>query len=66
MSGCLIEVILQDNFDNLGEECLDSIKTYTQMEAKNAILNPVIASACHGYIDKFCSDEVSHKVGIFF
>ena len=45
--GCLIELILQDNFDNLGEECLDSIKTYTQMEAKNAILNPVIASACH-------------------
>ena len=54
--------LLQDNFDNLGEECLDSVKTYTQMEAKNAVLNPVIATACHGYIDRYCSDEVLHKV----
>ena len=54
--------LLQDNYDNLGEECLDSVKTYTQMEAKNAVLNPVIATACHGYIDRYCSDEVSHKV----
>ena len=53
---------MQDNFDNLGEECLDSVKTYTQMEAKNAVLNPVIATACHGYIDRYCSDEVLHKV----
>ena len=54
--------LLQDNYDNLGEECLDSVKTYTQMEAKNAVLNPVIATACHGYIDRYCSDEVLHKV----
>ena len=58
----LIFYLLQDNFDNLGEECLDSVKTYTQMEAKNAVLNPVIATACHGYIDRYCSDEVLHKV----
>ena len=58
----LFVYLLQDNYDNLGEECLDSVKTYTQMEAKNAVLNPVIATACHGYIDRYCADEVLHKV----
>ena len=52
---------LQDNFDNLGEECLSSIRTYTEMEAKNVILNPVIAANCHDHIDKFCQEEVEHK-----
>lgn len=31
------------------------------MEAKNAILNPVIASACHVIIDKECQEEVQRK-----
>ena len=53
---------LQDNLDNLGEECLEAIKSYTQMEAKNVVLNPVIAASCHGYIDKYCNEEASHKV----
>lgn len=52
---------LQDNFDNLEAECLNALKTYTQMEAKNAVLNPVIASACHAYIDRNCQEEVSRK-----
>ena len=52
---------LQDNFENLGEECLSSIRTYTEMEAKNVILNPVIAANCHKYIDKNCQEEVEHK-----
>ncbi len=52
---------LQENFDHLGEECLNAIKSYTEMEAKNVILNPVIAAACHQYIDKFCAEEVSRR-----
>ena len=52
---------LQDNFDNLAEECQGAIRTYTEMEAKNVILNPVIAANCHEHIDKFCTDEVAHK-----
>ena len=56
---------LQDNFDNLDEECLSSIKTYTQMEAKNAVLNPIIASACHGYIGKGNRDVFSnHQIAL--
>ena len=31
------------------------------MEAKNAILNPIIASTCHLIIDKECQEEVQRK-----
>lgn len=52
---------LQENLEELGAECLNAIKTYTEMEAKNVILNPIIAQACHSYIDKNCQDEIQHK-----
>lgn len=52
---------LQDNMDSLGSECLNAVKTYTEIEAKNAVLNPVIAGACHQIIDNHCAEEVSHK-----
>ncbi len=49
---------LQDKLNSLSGDCLEAVKTYTQLEAKNAVLNPVIASACHQLIDKFCQKEV--------
>jgi Golgi apparatus protein 1 len=52
---------LQDNLNSLGPECSNAVRTYTEMEAKNAVLNPVIAAACHGIIDQHCQEEVSHK-----
>ena len=52
---------LQDIYDQLGKECHNAIQEYTEMEAKNAILNPVIASACHVTIDKECQEEVERK-----
>ena len=52
---------LQENFDNLQEECHQAIQQYTEMEAKNAILNPIIASTCHLIIDKECQEEVQRK-----
>ena len=47
---------LQEHFDTLQEECHQAIQQYTEMEAKNAILNPIIASTCHLIIDKECQE----------
>lgn len=45
---------LQDHYEDLEQDCLNAIRTYTEMEGKNAILNPIIAANCYKVFYIFC------------
>ncbi|VVC42649.1 Hypothetical protein CINCED_3A011971 [Cinara cedri] len=54
---------LQDNFNNkkMTKECKESISRWTEKQAEDIQLNPVIRIHCKQFIQKFCSAELISK-----
>ena len=54
---------LQEHFSSLQSECRETVKEFTQIEAKNPYLHPVISKACSNLIDKKCGLEAKAQDG---
>ena len=54
---------LQENFANLHSECKQTVEQFTQIEARNPYLHPIISKACSNLIDKKCGLEAKAQDG---
>ena len=54
---------LQEHFSSLQDECRKTVKEYTELEARNPYLHPVISKACNNLIDKKCGLEAKAQDG---
>ena len=48
---------VQDNLDELDEDCRNTVNDYTRLEAKNTRLNTAVAIACRSIIEDECKGE---------
>jgi len=54
---------LQEHFNNLELECKKTVEQFTQIEARNPYLHPIISKACSNLIDKKCGLEDKARDG---
>lgn len=54
---------LQDNIRLLDGECRRAVSKYTEMEARNPYLNPLVFQACDSIIGRFCGREDKARDG---
>ena len=56
-------ICLQDHLTELDGECQESVISHTRVEAQDANLNPVIASACAEVIEDHCAKQAAEEDG---
>ncbi|TRY79671.1 hypothetical protein TCAL_13427, partial [Tigriopus californicus] len=52
---------LQENFQSLDEECQESVRTNTKIQAKNTRLNAPVMISCHEVIEAKCKDDLKRN-----
>ena len=48
---------LQEKFDDLTDECKETIEKYTEDESKDIRLDQILVKSCMPIINEFCADE---------